>query len=235
MLKNEYGIRKFTRQLCSIAHLAGEQLDFKQEIMFSKMCKAAAPLRFVHHLRMRRKAILRIFVPVDLLPDAPRCRQLRQLFDQRADIGIRQVRVSDIGVRPTRVIRYRLNPPRFLVTFPCRPIRLNVYRFDDIAARGIGAKFLDCIVAANCFVSPEDARDLGSRQPRQILEPPDMMMTVYGGNILQLCFLEFCSRPETAGRKFSYVSLQQATPPSIRSRWPPQQYPDRRNRMRRPH
>ena len=38
MLENEYRTWKFTRQFSTMPHLTGEQLDFKQQIVFGKMC-----------------------------------------------------------------------------------------------------------------------------------------------------------------------------------------------------
>ena len=179
---------------------------------------------------MRRKPILRIFVPVDLLPDAAGCRQRRQLFDQRADAGIGQVRISDIGVRPTRGIGYRLNPLRLVVTFPCRPVCLNIDGFDDVAAGSVGPEFLDWIVTTDCFVGAENSWNWWSRQPRQIPQPPDMMMTVDGGNSLQLRFPSIMSPRETPGQNSAMSSLEPAIPPWLRSRRPPRQCPDRRIR-----
>jgi hypothetical protein len=102
--------------------------------------------------------------------------------------------VGDVSVRPTRSVGYRLNPFCFIVALPCRPIGLNIYGFDDVTAGSIGAVFLDWIITAYCFVRTEDARDLRPRQPRQILQSPDMMMTVDGWNALQLRFLCFSLR-----------------------------------------
>ena len=169
-------------------------------------------------------------MPVDLLPDASRCRQCCQPLYQCTYIGIRQVRIGDIGVGPTRGIGYRLNPLRLVVTFPCRPVCLNIDGFDDVAAGSVGPEFLDRIITTDCFVRAENARNWRSRQPRQIPQPPDMMMTVDGGNGLQLRFPSIMSPRETPSLNSAMSSLEPAIPPWLRSRRPPRQCPDRRIR-----
>src|SRR5450432_1636865 len=88
MLKHEYRTPEFTRQACAMLHLAGEQLQLEQQMMFRKMREAAPPLQVVHDFWMRREPILRTFVPMDLLPDSPCRRKLRETSDQRCAIGI---------------------------------------------------------------------------------------------------------------------------------------------------
>src|SRR5450432_581465 len=78
MLKHEYRTREFTRQACAMLHLTGEQLQLEQQMISGKMREAAAPLRVIHDLRMRRKPVLRIFVPMNLLPDSFCRRKLRE-------------------------------------------------------------------------------------------------------------------------------------------------------------
>ena len=150
--------------------------------MAGEQGEPAAPLFVVHDIGTRRKPILRILVPVQLLPDAARCRQFRQLCDQDAGIGIGEIGMGDVGMRPAGGIRDRLHPARLVKILPGGPVGLDIDRFDDVAAGDVAAIFVDRIVAADRLIRPEDARHLRTRQPRQITQPPDMMMGIDGGH-----------------------------------------------------
>src|ERR1700675_3032582 len=86
--------------------------------------------------------------------------------------------MRDVGVRPAGCIGYRLNPFCFVVTLPCRPVCLNIYRLYYIAAGRIGTEFVDRIIAADGFVRSEDARGLRSREPGQSIQTPEVMMGI---------------------------------------------------------
>jgi hypothetical protein len=163
-------------------HLAGEQLDLEQQIVLRQMLEATAPVGVIHHFRMRREAELRILVPVQLLPDPPGRLELRQTFDQRPTLGITEIRVRDIGVRPACLVADRLNPLRLVKTLSSRPVGLHIDGFDHIAAVGVGAKLLDRIIAADRLVGTENARHRRPRQPGQILQAPDVVVGVNGGD-----------------------------------------------------
>ena len=97
-------------------------------------------------------------------------------------VGIGEIGMGDIGVRPAGRVGDRLHPLRLVVALARRPVGLDVDRLDDVAAGDVAAVFLDRIVAADRLVRPEDARHLRPRQPRQVVEPPDVMMGVDGRN-----------------------------------------------------
>ena len=141
-------------------HLAREYLHFEQQTVIGKQRQSSAPVGVVHDIRPRRKAILRIFVPMQLLADAPCCRQLRRRFEQRSRVGIGEVGMRDIGVRPAGLIGNRLHPLCLVIALPCRPVGLDVDRFDDVAAGDIAAVFGDRIVAADRLIRTENSRHL---------------------------------------------------------------------------
>jgi len=85
----------------------------------------------------------------------------------------------------SRLHRSVTEPICLFIALPAEPIDLYVDGFDDVVAVDIRAIFLDRIVSANHFTMPEDARHLRPRQPGQILEAPDVMMRVYGGDGFQ--------------------------------------------------
>src|SRR4029079_18013504 len=89
--------------------------------------------------------------------------------------------MRDIGVRPAGQIRNRLNPARLVVALPRGPVGLDVDRLDDTAAFDVAAVLGDRIKPEDRLVGAEDARHWWPGQPRQIVQPPDMMVRVDGG------------------------------------------------------
>ena len=76
------GARKAPRKRGAIHHLTRKYLQLEQQPVIGKPRQSAAPIGIVHGVWPWRKAILRIFMPVQLLPDAARGRQLRQTLEQ---------------------------------------------------------------------------------------------------------------------------------------------------------
>ena len=66
------------------SHLAGKDLQFEQQAVIGKPRQSAAPVGVVHDIGSRREAILRILVPMQLLADAARRRQVGQTLQQRS-------------------------------------------------------------------------------------------------------------------------------------------------------
>jgi hypothetical protein len=79
---NEDCVRERSRQPGTVRHLVRENLQFEQQPVVGKHCQPATPVYVVHDIGARRKAILRILMPMELLSDASGSRQLRQTLDQ---------------------------------------------------------------------------------------------------------------------------------------------------------
>ena len=97
MLEHEHDVREGPRQLRAVHHLGSENLQFEEQAVIGQQGEATAPIRIVHDIGARREAILRILVPMHLLPDAPRRRQRGQPLEQGAGVGVGKVGVGDLA------------------------------------------------------------------------------------------------------------------------------------------
>lgn len=105
---------KILGNLSGIRHLRGEDLKLERQFAISYLSETTLPLRRLHQIGPRRKAVLRIEVPMQLLPDPTHIAEAHLLVEHSRAVILLEVSVSDNCMRKAAVVRNRLDPRNFI-------------------------------------------------------------------------------------------------------------------------
>ena len=180
-------------EFAGTGHLAGEDLEVEAPAVVSKLGDVLLHGRVANKVGLRREAVLRVFVPVQLHPQATHAGIFAQPVELRAHVGSEEVGIADDRLRIAGFVSSALYVGDLVGERLLGPIGLHIDGADDVAAGDIGKVFADRIVAPDRLVGAEDARLHRPFEPGQIGPPPDVVMGVDNGVHAALTF----ARPRT--------------------------------------
>ena len=178
MLQDERHVRTGFGEPGGIRHLRREHLQVEAESILGEPRDIAPDFWIGAEVRPGRKAVERVFVPVQLHAHAAHQRIARQTIQLRTDVVDVEICIGDDGVRPAMILRGLLHPGGFVLEAVVGPVGLHIDRARYAGAREVAEIFLNRIVAPDRLVGAEDARPHRTAQPGQVGLTPDMMMGI---------------------------------------------------------
>ena len=178
MLEDERDFGGAGRKLGGAFHLCGENLEIEGPAIVGKLRNVFLQNGIAGEVRTGGKPVLRVVVPLQLHPQPAHAAIFGQAVQLRPHVLGEKIGVADDALWKPGFIGGPLDVSDFVLEGVLRPIALHVDGLRHAAARQIGQVFADQIVAPDCFVGPEDARQHRPVEPRQVLAAPDVVVRV---------------------------------------------------------
>src|SRR5580698_2124702 len=178
MLKDEGDFWSSGGKLRGTFHLICENLEIEGPAVIGKVTDVFLQLRIARQVRAGGKTILRIFVPLQLHPQAAHAAIFGKAVKLRTDVVGKEIGIAYDPLWKAGLVDRLLHVGDFVLEPVLCPIRLNVNRLGHTGTGEVGQEFADRIVTPDRLVWAKDARLHGAVEPRQVATAPNVMMCV---------------------------------------------------------